>query len=104
MTRSSIHQAIDFRGLIEGCADHQWLLTDALYHSGQEPPDDDSPRWIIRSELIDASSGDTDAFHNRFVARDRKAGWTLSAPSASDLAESIQQKCSDSSPSSPLSA
>jgi len=91
MTRSSIHEAIDFQGLIEGCADHQWLLTDALYHSGEEPPDDDTPRWIIRSELVDDTQ-----FQNRYVARDRKAGWTLSAPSASDLAECIQQKCSDS--------
>jgi hypothetical protein len=99
MTRSSIHQAIDFQGLIEGCADHQWLLTDALYHSGEEPPDDDTSRWIIRSELIDDGQGDPQ-FQNRFVARDRKAGWTLSAPSASDLAECIQQKCSDS-PSPP---
>lgn len=103
MTRSSIHQAIDFQGLIEGCADHQWLLTDALYHSGEEPPDDDSPRWVIRSELVDAPSGAPDAFRNRFVARDRKAGWTLSARSASDLAESIQQKCSDASASSRFS-
>jgi hypothetical protein len=96
VTRASIQQAIEFRGLIEGCADHQWLLTDALYHSGEAPPDDDTSRWVIRSELVQApSSAETNGFQNHFVARDREAGWTVTASSATDLAQRIRQQCTD---------
>ena len=104
MTRASIQQAIEFRGLIEGCADHQWLVTDALYHSGETPPSGDTPRWIIRSELVETTSApDQNELHNHFVARDREAGWTLTASSASDLARRIRQKCTDSNSCPPSS-
>jgi hypothetical protein len=104
VTRASIQQSIEFRGLIEGCADHQWLLTDALYHSGETPPTDDTPRWIIRSELVKTpSSPEQNKLRNHFVAHDREAGWTLTASSASDLAGRIRQKCAESNASSPPS-
>lgn len=100
MTRTSIQQAIEFRGLIEGCADHQWLLTDALYHGGAVPPPDGTPRWIIRSELVeeDSSPGDGGSLHDRFVARDRVDGWTVTASSAAALAKRIRRRCGNTSP------
>ena len=100
MTRASIQQAIDFRGLIKGCADHQWLLTDALYHSGAAPPSDDTARWVIQSDLLErppSSDREGKTVQDHFVAHDREAGWTLSAPSAAGLAERIRQQYAKSS-------
>lgn len=102
MTRASIQQAIEFRGLIKGCADHQWLLTDALYHSGAEPPSDDTPRWVIQSDLLERPSSSEQratTIQDHFVAHDRQAGWTLSATSAADLARRIRQQYTE--PSAP---
>lgn len=106
MTRTSLQRSIEFRGLIEGCADHQWLLTDALYHSGATPPSqDNSPRWVICSDLVDASSSHSpDDLRNHFVAHDRQAGWTLSASSAAELADQIQRHYSCAGPSSPAAS
>jgi len=100
VTRTTIQQAIEFRGLIEGCADHKWLLTDALYHSGEEPSPDGTPRWIIQSDVVERAPSSEEGIHNHFVAHDRKAGWTLSASSAASLAKRIQQQCGDSPPPS----
>lgn len=98
MTRAAVQQAIEFRGLIEGCADHQWLLTDALYHSGEEPSPDGTPRWIIQSDIIGRpTSSAEEKIRNHFVAHDRKAGWTLTASSATALAKRIQRQCCNSS-------
>jgi hypothetical protein len=98
MTRATIHEAIKFEGLIEGCADYQWLLTDALYESCEEPPPDGSPRWVVECKLVEpADPQASDGFQNHFVARDLEKGWTVSAHSASALARRMSRRCSNSS-------
>lgn len=95
MTRSSVRDAIDFQGVIEGCPDHQWLLTDALYETADEAPCSPAPRWVVRSRLTDASNTDAPDHQHQYIAQDRKDGWTVSATSASALAQSIRQRLSE---------
>lgn len=96
MTRSSIRQAIDFQGIIEGCPDHQWLLTDALYETaeGTKPPS--SPRWIVLSHVPPSPSSNAASSQTHYEVRDQEKGWTLSAPSAAALAKQIRQRCASS--------
>lgn len=97
MTRSTVHNAIDFQGVIEGCPDHQWLLTDALYDTAKEPPSESTPRWVVLSHHTDSppSSAEDTGYQNHYEARDLKEGWTVSAPSATALAQQIRRHCSN---------
>lgn len=92
MTRSAVHRAIEFEGLIEGCADYQWLLTDAIYDAASSSPEP-SPRWHIKSQdqIQDQAPGEcSHQVHYQF--RDRHLNWQLSAPSAAALAEQIRTR------------
>lgn len=91
MTRSTVREAIDFQGIIEGCPDHQWLLTDALYETAEKPPSPSPPRWVVLSHVTDPSSSELPNHQNYYEARDRESGWTLSASSALALAQRIRQ-------------
>jgi hypothetical protein len=106
MTRASIRNAIDFRGVIEGCPDHQWLLTDALYETTEPPLSNSPPRWVVDSQVAfrgspddSADQGQTD--QDQYVARDREHGWRLSASSPAALAQRIRRHCSGSDRTEP---
>jgi hypothetical protein len=94
MNRNEVLRAIEFQGIIDGCADHQWLLTDALYDSGKTPPDDSSSRWVVHSELVGPSSpAPTNEGHQtHYTIRDREEGWSVSADSAPALAQRIREQ------------
>jgi hypothetical protein len=98
MTRKSVRRAIEFQGVIEGCPDHQWLLTDALYDAGKTPPSDSDPRWIVLSHHQCPSTPPPDAGPNQqyYQVRDLEEGWSMSAASASDLANQIRRHFSAS--------
>ena len=88
MTRTAVHRSIEFQGLIEGCRDYQWLLTDALYETVSNPSGP-SPRWLIESQ-DQRSSERSRQVHYHF--RDRHLDVHLSATSAPALAELIRSR------------
>lgn len=94
MTRTAVLRAIEFRGIIEGCADHKWLLTDALYDAGQTPPAGSSPRWVVYSELDDPTSrpASDEGYRSHYAVRDLEEGWTVSASSAPALARRLRER------------
>ena len=94
MSRNKVLHAIEFRGIIDGCADHQWLLTDALYDAGKTPPADSSHRWVVQSELLSPSSPPptNDGHQTYYTISDRKEGWSVSASSAPALAQRIREQ------------
>jgi hypothetical protein len=91
MTRSTVREAIDFQGVIEGCPDHQWLLTDAIYDTTETLASSSTPRWVVLSQVTDPASSKSSTHENYYEARDRKDGWTLSAFSVLALAERIRR-------------
>lgn len=103
MTRSTVHDAIDFQGVIQGCPDHQWLLTDALYDTMSEVPTDATPRWVVLSRIADASPStrECDGYESHYQAYDLEEGWSISARSASALARRIREHSSESPPTAP---
>lgn len=88
MTRTAVHQAIQFEGLIEGCTDYQWLLTDALYETASSSGEP-SPRWLIKSQNQKAEES---SYQVHYHFTDRQLGLHLSAPSAPALAEEIRTR------------
>lgn len=97
MTRKSVRRAIDFQGIIEGCPDHQWLLTDALYDVGKTPPSDSNPRWIVLSHHQFSSAPSSNARSDRkyYHVHDIEEGWAMTAASPSDLANQIRNHFSE---------
>ena len=98
MTRDAVHHAIEFQGVIEGCPDHQWLLTDALFETGKTPVSDSDPRWVVLSHhrSPSATSPNTLDCQKHYQVRDLQEGWSMSASSAFSLAQRIRQHFSDS--------
>ena len=86
MTRTTLHRAIEFRGLIAGCADYQWLITDAL-RDVASPSSQAASRWHISSHPQSEDAGSHDVMYEFY---DRHLGLELSAPSAPALAEEIR--------------
>lgn len=93
MQRSDIRTSIDFRGLIRGCPDHQWLIADAIWETqsgaGRE-------RWVITTEegIVRRSSraerSTSIVRRTSIVAHDRWTGWTAHGSSAADIAAKIR--------------
>jgi hypothetical protein len=93
MQRSDIRTSIDFRGLIRGCPDHQWLIADAIWEThagvGQE-------RWVITTEegIVRRSTGVEQSpqiiRRTSIVAYDRWTGWTAHGSSAAAIAAKIR--------------
>jgi len=102
MQRSDIRTSIDFRGLIRGCPDHQWLIADAIWETrsgvGYE-------RWVVTT---DEGIGQRKAHgqrkaqtvprqpqrivrQTRIVAYDRWTGWTARGSSPADIAAQIRE-------------
>jgi len=97
MTRRSIRQSISFRGVVRGCADLQWLITDAIWEANAGPTHDTPRRWIVSSGAVTPETEDApDArrtFHaqsERVAACDLSTGWTATAPTANALAKKIR--------------
>jgi hypothetical protein len=88
MTRTAVHRSIEFQGLIKGCRDYQWLLTDALFEAASDSTEI-SPRWLIKSQDRSKSEGSRQV-HYHF--RDRHLNLQLSASSAPALAELIRAR------------
>lgn len=96
MQRSDIRTSIDFRGLIRGCPDHQWLIADAIWETrsgvGHE-------RWVITTEEgIGQRKAQTVppppqriVRQTRVVAHDRWTGWTAHGSSPADIAAQIRE-------------
>jgi hypothetical protein len=88
MTRTAVHRSIEFEGLIEGCTDYQWLLTDALYETAASSAGP-SPRWLIRSR---DQTREACPHRLQYHFRDRHLDVHLSAPSAAALADQIRTR------------
>lgn len=86
MNRRAIHRNIKFEGLIQGCADYQWLLTDALYETAPSAPGP-SPRWRIKSQTQKAAKTPRQTLYH---FQDHHLNLHLSASSAAELAEQIR--------------
>lgn len=94
MQRSDIRTSIDFRGLIRGCPDHQWLIADAIWETqsgvGRE-------RWVITTEegIVRHSTGTEQSprivRRTSIVAHDRWTGWTAHGSSPADIAAQIRR-------------
>lgn len=91
MQRAEVRASIEFRGLICGCPDHQWLVVDALWEVQTTQPITPK-RWVVTSR--DARCGDEpevrSQMRDRFFVEDRQTGWTASAPTATALAQYIR--------------
>jgi hypothetical protein len=121
MLRTTIRDSIEFVGVIAGCPDHQWLVTDAIWDVRAGPTKNAPQRWLVASktpslrrlgharvaqrDVVSASprlqtyAADaqqegpaTEPPASRaVVAWDRATGWTAAAPSAAALAERIRR-------------
>jgi hypothetical protein len=105
--RADVRASIRFEGLIRGCADHQWLIADALYETGAGWSASLSQRWVVASRETNrrdetlpvrpvpsdrsASPAASPPAPVRIVAYDRLTGWTASAVSPPELARLILQ-------------
>jgi hypothetical protein len=102
MQRSDIRHAIDFRGLIRGCPDHQWLIADAIWEVCSGPQ---RGRWwvstderIARARPSRSERGEVrpSIVRRRVVTiRDRWTGWQAQADSAAEIAECIRSAFAD---------
>lgn len=91
MQRAEVRASIEFRGLICGCPDHQWLVVDAIWEV-QASQSVTPKRWVVISgDRHHAGHVPTPPeMSDRFFVEDRKTGWTASAPTATALAQHIR--------------
>jgi hypothetical protein len=87
MQRAEVRASIEFRGLICGCPDHQWLVVDALWEM-QATQLITPKRWVVSS--CDPHRAHVADGGDRFFVEDRQTGWTASAPTATALAQHIR--------------
>jgi len=110
MQRADIRASIEFRGIIRGCADHQWLIADAIWDVQAGGRDDDRCRWVVTTEEWDRTSkshrngtgtrsGSVEPLRcRRVVAHDRWTGWRAQAPTTAGIAERIRHAYRDGDP------
>lgn len=87
MPRSTTRQAIQFKGLIKGSDDHQWLVADAIRDvdtggKGGAP----LHRWTITTETKEQEGQGA----TYYVARAHDTEWHAFAPSPRMLAQAIR--------------
>jgi len=99
MNRSDIRSSIDFRGLIRGCPDHQWLIADAIWETGAGTG---KARWLVSTEERisrpsgtvtedgDAASSSTVTRQRVVTIRDHWTGWKAQGATAAEVARRIR--------------
>lgn len=99
MTRQAVRQSVEFRGIIQGCPDHQWLVIDAVRETGTVGRLNARPRWVVTSRHVRRSLNTNDAPRSKstvtreeIYAHDTLTGWTGTSVSALNLAEQIRSR------------